>query len=127
MGENTEQTARTWTEAPASVNIKARVQGYDVMITLRGESGADVMPKLKKAIDWLVDNGAAPTGNSGNGPAKRQTTQQATTTAAPTLPDGSPDPAYCPLHNIVMKRREKDGQVWHSHKVGDSWCRGKEA
>ena len=127
MGENTEQTARTWTEAPASVNIKARVQGYDVMITLRGESGADVMPKLKSAIDWLINNGAAATGNSGNRVAKQKAAPQPATMQAPTLPDGSPDPAYCSIHGVVMKRREKDGQVWHSHKVGDSWCRGKEA
>ena len=125
MGENTEQTARTWTEAPASVNIKARVQGYDVMITLRGESGSDVMPKLKSAIDWLVNNGAAPTGNSGNRPAKRQTTQQTTTTAAPTLSDGSPDPAWCAIHQVAMKRRENDSGVWYSHKAGECWCNGK--
>lgn len=128
MEETTEQeTTRTWTEAPASVNIKAKIQGYDVMLTLRGESGADVMPKLKTAIDWLINHGAAPTGfgNGGNGPAKQTAATQPATTQAPTLPDGSVDPAWCPIHQVAMKRRENESGVWYSHKVGDGWCNGK--
>ncbi len=44
---------------------------------------------------------------------------------APALPDGSPDPAWCSIHQVTMKRRESNGQVWYSHKVGDGWCKGK--
>ena len=35
------------------------------------------------------------------------------------------DPSWCPLHNCKMKRHEKNGGVWYSHKVGKTWCKGK--
>ena len=35
------------------------------------------------------------------------------------------DPSWCPIHKCKMKRREKNGQVWYSHKTKDGWCRGK--
>ena len=128
MGENAEPTARTWTEAPASVNIKCNIEGFDVMLTLRGESGSEVIPVLLTALRFLMDNGARPSGNGRRGNGKPVANQQpASQQSAPVMGDGQPDPAYCPIHGVVMKRREKDGQVWHSHKVGDSWCRGKEA
>jgi hypothetical protein len=41
-------------------------------------------------------------------------------------PEGEP---ICPAHNVVMQRREKQGDVWWSHKVLDNegrerYCRG---
>jgi hypothetical protein len=41
-------------------------------------------------------------------------------------PEGEP---ICPVHNVVMQRREKQGDVWHSHKLIDDrgqerYCRG---
>lgn len=41
-------------------------------------------------------------------------------------PEGAP---ICPVHGVVMQRREKQGDVWHSHKVVDAqgherYCRG---
>ena len=39
----------------------------------------------------------------------------------------SADPAWCPVHNCQMTRKEKNGDVWYSHKAPDgSWCRGGE-
>jgi len=38
---------------------------------------------------------------------------------------GSPDPSWCPIHKVKMKRREKNGGVWYSHKAKDGWCRGQ--
>ena len=35
------------------------------------------------------------------------------------------DSSWCPIHNVKMKRREKDGQTWYSHKTKDGWCRGQ--
>lgn len=32
---------------------------------------------------------------------------------------------FCSVHGVPMKRREKDGSVWYSHRLGDgSWCKG---
>lgn len=41
-------------------------------------------------------------------------------------PEGEP---ICPKHNEVMKKREKQGDTWHSHPVTDAqgnthYCRG---
>jgi hypothetical protein len=43
-----------------------------------------------------------------------------------TTPDGLP---VCPRHGVPMRRREKQGDEWHSHKVIDPhgqelYCRG---
>lgn len=115
MSEQT-QTARTWTEAPASAAIKVQLNGYDVTLTLRGETGADVLPRLQSAIAWLEQHGGQPTGAAAS---------------APDTPANGPregDPAWCPIHNCQMARKEKNGDVWYSHKAPDgSWCRGAKA
>lgn len=37
---------------------------------------------------------------------------------------GSPI-AICTIHGARMEKREKDGAVWYSHRLGDgSWCKG---
>ena len=44
------EDTRTWTEAPASATIRLiSPDGYDVMFTLRGDSGKDLLPTLKFA------------------------------------------------------------------------------
>lgn len=36
------------------------------------------------------------------------------------------DPSWCPIHQVRMKRREKDGNVWYSHRLADgTWCNYK--
>jgi hypothetical protein len=44
-------------------------------------------------------------------------------------PDGLP---ICPRHRVPMRKREKQGDEWHSHKVVDDqgeevWCKGYDA
>lgn len=114
----------SYTEAPASWNVKYILDGYDCMLTIRGESGSDLLPKTQAAIAWLKEHGAEPTRVSApslsNGNGSQKPAQ------APTMPDGSPDPSWCQLHGVAMKRRESNGEVWFSHKAPDgSWCRGK--
>jgi hypothetical protein len=108
-------TTRTWTEAPASANIKFRLNGFDTMLTLRADSGAELLPKLEAAMDWLAKKGAAPTASAnGNGRNSQAETK------------------VCPVHHVKMRRREKNGQSWWSHKATDPdtgeeyWCRGEQ-
>lgn len=36
-----------------------------------------------------------------------------------------PDTVLCSIHGKRMKRREKDGAAWHSHRLADgTWCKG---
>jgi len=31
----------------------------------------------------------------------------------------------CPIHDVEMKKWEKDNKVWYSHKVDGGWCTRK--
>ena len=48
--------ARTWMEAPASVTIKTLVRRRDLMLTIRGESGQEVLGKAEAVLAWLDKN-----------------------------------------------------------------------
>jgi len=121
-----------FSEAPASWNVRyITPDGFSCQLTLRGESGADLLPKTEVTVKWLLEHGCRPANGClhGNG---NDEGQQANGKAgnepqpASTLADGSPDPGWCPIHRCAMKRREKDGQVWYSHKAPDGqWCKGK--
>ncbi len=104
-----------FTEAPASWNTKyITPEGYTCQITLRGETGKDLLEKAGVALTYLIDHNYLPdpgyrkvgngnVDNTGNGESK-----------------------ICPIHGVEMKRREKDGSVFYSHKtINDSWCYGK--
>jgi len=37
------------------------------------------------------------------------------------------DERTCPIHGVPMRRHERDGDVWYSHRLADgTWCRGGE-
>jgi len=40
-------------------------------------------------------------------------------------PEEPSDPSWCSIHKVKMKRRQKNGGVWYSHKTKDGWCRGR--
>lgn len=44
--------------------IQAAIEGEIWLLTLRGDSGVEVLPKLTVAIDHLVKLGAEPTANN---------------------------------------------------------------
>lgn len=56
-----EETKRTWTEAPASWNIKFRINGFEEQITLRSDSYSEIVPTIDKARAYVTGLiGAAP-------------------------------------------------------------------
>ena len=108
------------TEYPASVTVKFYSKGFACDLTLRAETGGDVLTRLDQALTWLTQHGAAPHGEPEKQPEPAPAHQ-----AAPTLASGLPDPAWCSIHNCTMTRHEKDGQVWYSHKTDTgTYCRG---
>ena len=101
------EETRTWTEAPCSLTIKVNFHGYDTLLTLRGESGADVLPKLTGAIDWLKANGGQPTpGRNGNG-------------------HSDPNAPVCPTHHTPMKRSKHSGGWYCPQKIAEDGGDGK--
>jgi hypothetical protein len=97
-----------FTESPASWNTRyITPTGYSCQITIRGENGKDLLEKADLALAYLAEHQFLPDSSfhkNGNGEGK-----------------------MCPIHQVEMKHREKDGKSWFSHRLetGD-WCYGKE-
>jgi hypothetical protein len=99
-------------EAPVSITLKATLNGHEVMVTLRGVDFASVKAQVEQASHWLSVQAPAQPPTQ---PPSRGTAQRAH--------DDSP---YCHAHKAVLKRYERNGQVWYSHKTADGrWCRGQ--
>ncbi len=90
------------TEAPASWNTSYVTQdGFVCRITLRGETGKDLLDKASVALSYLMEHGFQP-----------ERSQRR-------------DTKLCPIHQAEMKKFEKNGKSWYSHKLDDgSWCNG---
>ena len=61
-------------------------------------------------------------------------TPERTVYQAPQLPtqetvgngNGKENEAHtCTIHNVEMKKYEKDSRSWYAHRNGDQWCNGK--
>src|SRR5215831_4832672 len=99
-------------EAPVSITLKATLHGHEVLVTLRGVDFASVKAQVEQASEWLSIQAPAQPPTQ---PPAQGTTQHAH--------DESP---YCHAHNAVLKRYERNGHVWYSHKLANGqWCRGK--
>jgi len=118
MSENPSLKSSTvLTEAPASWNTRyTSPEGFICQITIRADSGKELLVKAQGAINHLLDVGCTPCVNLTFRP--RSNGNHAETNAEGTK--------VCPVHNVEMKRWEKNGKVWFSHKQeGGSWCTGK--
>ena len=89
------------------MTLRLDLCGYDILFTVRGESGRDLLGKIGAVITELDKMGAKPQGNRGSG---HQTG------------DGG---KVCPVHGEPMKQYSNDKGSWWAHKVGDTWCHGK--
>jgi hypothetical protein len=96
-----------FTEAPASWNTRYLTpEGFVCQITLRGENGKDLLDKAGIALSFLLEHGYLPDQKPNH--------------------NGKHEGRQCPIHGCEMKRYEKDGHTWFSHKLQDgSWCRGR--
>jgi hypothetical protein len=97
-------------EAAFSLTIKGTIGGHEAMLTVRGQT-AQTFAANVAAVRGMLDAPAA----------VAQPAAPATTPAAPTeSPAG-----WCPVHGVQMKHQTNQRGSWFSHKVGDTWCRGK--
>lgn len=117
----------THTEAPFSWNTKyIDRDGFVCQVTVRAVTAEELSANVKALKSMLEQGKAQPAADkwlvaNGNGQASSSQARS----SPPRLENGQADPGWCPIHNCQMKRREKDGQVWYSHKVGDQWCKGQ--
>ena len=93
------------TEAPASWNTSYVTPRWLSVrrITLRGETGKDLLEKASVPLAYLLEHGYQ---------ARKSNNQRS-------------DTKLCPIHQCEMKKFEKNGKSWFSHKLDDgSWCNG---
>jgi hypothetical protein len=88
-------------EAPASANCHLTIAGRQVQVTLRDTDEARLLTRLTALLaQYPVEQAAGSQGETREG--------------------------WCPVHQVQMRRSEKDGRSWWSHKAEDgSWCKGK--
>jgi len=118
------------TEAIASWNTRyINPEGFECQLTLRADTGQEVLEKALGAIAFLLKNGCTPfvksnfhsQANNGHDDNPNSSSQPASENGN----NGNQDRSWCPIHECTMKRWEKDGRVWFSHKVNGDWCSGK--
>ena len=116
-----------FSEAPASWNTRyVDPQGFECQLTLRAEKGLELLEKASSAISYLLNNGCIPYIYSrGNGHSGTRKENQHAGGNGSSNNGGTDNSGWCPIHQCEMKRWDKNGKVWYSHKVDGGWCQGK--
>ncbi len=138
-------------EAPYSVNFLARnPNGFEMQFTLRA-TGEDVLfERVESLTARLLQSGFEPIGRSysrsDSRPPVAAKVSEAPKAEPPPVPEAplfedawtggeidaevpQDSPSWCSIHNVEMRRYERGGEVWYSHRVqgdrGEYWCKGK--
>ena len=116
-----------FSEAPASWNTRyVDPNGFECQLTLRAETGHELLERVNGAIAYLLNNDCVPyTYNRGGYKSKKGNSKPNQSPAQNTSGNGQSNAAWCPIHDCEMKHWEKDGRAWYSHKVDGDWCNGK--
>jgi len=112
-------------EAPASASVRCQIEGFEWLITVRGfetdgTAGRKLIEKIKPINEAIVKMGGGPVFGRNSGKQ------------VPPGGDDHPAEKPCPVHDVMMKKYEKDGQIWYSHSLGKGtdgkavYCNGKE-
>jgi hypothetical protein len=110
-------------EAPASWNTRyITPEGFECQITLRGENGTELLEKAEKAIAYLLSNACTPYTYYRNGSRQVENKQEEIKQEDEKYDE---NPTWCQIHHVQMKRWEKGGRVWYSHKTDNGWCNGR--
>src|SRR5262249_37857249 len=89
-------------ERPASVNVYLELAGRQVQLTLRASDERRLLQRLEAVLQRFP--------------------LVVTPTDTPARPEG-----WCAKHGVQMKLNHgKDGGQWHSHKMAEGWCKGRE-
>lgn len=86
--------------------------GYECQLSLEARTGVEALTKSQLAIEKLKENQCVPLSQkSSNSQVK--------------VPESKDEAPRCSIHDVPMRRWEKNGKVWYAHKENDHWCRGK--
>ena len=99
-------------EAPASVNVRVVISGYEVQWTLRDADEG----RLAERLAQLLARYPKPQPQ----PQAQLSPQQHNALAQHKQVSG-----VCPIHGVQMKLNDKNGRQWWSHKTPDGWCKGR--
>ena len=117
MSENTNSPVN-FTESPASWNTRyITPQGFECQLTLRAQNGQELLEKASGAITYLLKHDCQPfislkgktRSNGNNNGSKANSTESE---------------KLCPIHQVPLRRFEKEGRVWYAHKTDEGWCNG---
>ena len=87
-------------EAPASVNVRLKLGGREVQVTLRDMDEGRLLVRLEALLQRFPVE-AEPAGEQAQ-------------------PEG-----WCHKHGVQMTQNHTDGRSWWSHKTTAGWCKGK--
>ncbi len=106
-------------EAPASWNTRyITPDGFICQLTLRGDTGKDLLEKANAALNWLKDNQFLPCENNGfHNKQNLPNTPNGKVNNNNNNHDNQSSSNWCPIHQCEMKRWEKDGRIWFSHRA----------
>ncbi len=126
MNNNTQNNGSQFNEAPSSWNTKyVSPEGFVCQFTLRSTSGSELLEKASTALTHLLESGCQPHGHGTNHNSKTQGKSNSNG-SNPIGNQQDVSPNWCPIHETPMKKWEKEGQVWYSHKINGEWCQGKQ-
>lgn len=103
-GTNGHPEPATFSEAPASINLRFSYKNYHgIQLTLRANSGQEVLRKLSGALAKLAEMGATPAGAGAQSQGE----------------DGNSAAPPCPTHGTLMKRSKHGDGHYCPQKIAD--------
>ena len=132
-------------EAPASCCLKFKIDGIEIMYTMRDIDDNALFPRVKQVLARLqekIGQTGAETPRHDHTPPCRQTATGSLSATSPTPSAEATDepsalrstsdttPAHpqgwCATHDTQMRRFSSETGCWWSHRLGNgTWCKGK--
>jgi hypothetical protein len=107
-------SSQVWavSEAPASCCLKFKIDGIEILYTMRDVDDHTLFPRVKQMLARLQDK----IGQTG-----AETPSPEASGMAMEPPQG-----WCPKHDVQMRRCRNDTGSWWAHLLADgTWCKGK--
>jgi hypothetical protein len=117
-----------YSEATATWSVRYIYNnGFECILSLQAESGAEVLKKAESAIAHLTEAKCIPLHKESRNIDNRDNGKSSGSTVL-VKQDGNGNNPTCPIHpDIEMQKWTKNGRTWLSHRWEDGWCNGKKS